>query len=98
MSLPTTAGMTTARWADVPVLDVPLDWLTSTQRHLNPAAVLAAIDEPSRSWCGDPYPHAVWHGPALLLEDGHHRVAAARLTGRRSIRARVLLDAVIDLH
>lgn len=90
--LAATAGMTTARWmTEVPVVELPICWLTPTQEQLDPALVLAAIKDPTRSHCGDPYPHVVLAEATMWIEDGHHRVVAARMTNRRTVHARLLV-------
>ncbi|MBI4900901.1 MAG: type II toxin-antitoxin system VapB family antitoxin [Actinobacteria bacterium] len=80
-----TTGLSTATWADVPVVPVTVATLTATQ----PGVLIAALIEAGVPVGGDEYPHVViWQGRAYL-EDGHHRVMRALIAGQRSIDARV---------
>jgi hypothetical protein len=79
-------GLTTARWiGEVPTSAVRLDALTTTQTHVDIAAVLY------REHTGpDPHPNVIAWGGRLYLEDGHGRVVRAILDGHTVWPCRVL--------
>jgi hypothetical protein len=82
-----------------PHRDVPLDQLHSIQHSVKPERVAQYIDHPDAVPEGAEHPTAktpidepvvVKYGGKLFLHDGHHRSAAALLTGKKSIRARLV--------
>jgi hypothetical protein len=80
-------GMTTAKWRDVPVVDVVIAELIATQ----PGVLFSSLSDAAPGPVGgDPFPHVIaWRG-GLYLEDGHHRVVRAALRGETTVRARML--------
>lgn len=81
-------GMSTARWASVPVWRVTIASLVATQPQL---LIRALRPDAPAPYAGDPYPHVICWGGVMYLEDGHHRVVRAALAGARTIAARVLV-------
>lgn len=80
-------GMTSKKWLGVGVDYVEIDELIATQ----PGLLLNTLIRPGPPASGDPYPHVIsWRGD-LYLEDGHHRVTLAALSGESHVLARVLI-------
>lgn len=79
--------MTSAKWLNVPVVQLPISILVATQ----PGVLLHALaDDAPTPVGGDQYPHVIlWNG-TYYLEDGHHRTVRARLAGHRHIMVRLL--------
>ncbi len=73
-------------WPNAPIKNIPLDSILTTQTRLNPENVKNAI------YNLDKIP------PAIVIEqegkyyvqDGHHRLIAAKLLGRKTFPARVM--------
>lgn len=86
-ALTSAAGMSTAKWMELPVLEVCVAQLTPTQQVSDD---LWHTRRPNEVACGDPYLHAVRIGGVLYIEDGHHRWARARRDHEWYILARVL--------
>lgn len=82
-------GLTTAAWAWVEPEVVALVHLTLTQAQVCVKTLLeiaAGVHEPHT---GDEYPNVVrWDG-RLYVEDGHHRILYAWLSGSRYTMARI---------
>jgi hypothetical protein len=92
-SRPVTTHMTTARWMSLPPVRVRIDQLYACQDVVCTEAVLAAVTDCRKSWCGDPYPHVVRVRGEMIVEDGHTRVVAAEKRGDATILVRILGDA-----
>lgn len=89
-----TSGKTSATWLDVPVVSVPVNTLIATQDGIFFQPLIGPVDVPVG---GDVYPHVIVWGGENYLEDGHHRVVRAMLTGLETIEARVLvLEGVVS--
>jgi len=78
--------MTSQKWLDVPVVEVPIKELIATQRGV----YFHALVDDFNHLFGDPYPHVIlWEGE-YYLEDGHHRVVKQALKGAHSVSVRLL--------
>jgi hypothetical protein len=82
------AGMSTAKWMELPVQSVVVCALTPTQ---DVETDLWLDRRPTKVACADPYIHVVQLGGCLYIDDGHHRVARARRDHEWQIFARVLV-------
>lgn len=83
-----TSGQTSATWLNVPVEVIQISDLVATQ----PGVLLRALRDDAPEPVGkDPFPHVILYDGIHYLEDGHHRVVRARLAGRHSIEARLLI-------
>lgn len=83
-------GMSTEKWGDVEIREVELDDLIGGQYELSANRVAySARDIYNADHGGDQYPLVVMHEGRPYLEDGHHRVAAAKSLGMDTIKARV---------
>ena len=79
-------GMSSTKWLRQPVQTFRICDLIATQ----PGVLLHALIEATYPVGGDSYPHVIqWQGNTYL-EDGHHRVVRAAISGERTITARVL--------
>ncbi len=86
-----TTGMTTARWAtEVDPVWIPFSTIILTQDGVNVLPLFGITDRQS-----DLYPHVVRYRQHHFLEDGHHRVIRAAITGETGMLMRVL-DAPQD--
>lgn len=84
-------GLTTDLWVGVPVMVVPVRACVPTQR-VDEKYVQEYLDNPRRrSYCGDVFGHIVVDQGCWLIEDGHHRWAAACSAGRAYWAARVFV-------
>jgi hypothetical protein len=89
------AGMTTELWKSVPVMLVPVRGCLPTQR-VNAIWVIEYLQDSNRmSFCGDFFGHIVVDEGRWLIEDGHHRWAAAVWEGATYWAARVLVLPVV---
>lgn len=81
-------GLTTARWmAEVPAMVVTIANLWATQEHLH----THALTPHHQPYGIDPLPHVIrWRGHDYV-EDGHHRITRAAMTGKTHTIARVLV-------
>lgn len=81
------AGMSTAKWMELPARLVDVSCITPTQQVSGDL-----WHEPRRSevTCRDPWVHIVKVGSVFYLEDGHHRWARARRLRDAKMWARVL--------
>lgn len=71
--------MTTAKWMTLPVTRVATSLLLPTQWGVNEEIVAMKTGRRLyRSSCGDPFPHLVLLGGDYFIEDGHHRITAAK--------------------
>jgi hypothetical protein len=83
-------GMTTAKWADVPVVEVELGSLVWSQEVVTVAGLIAHA-RGALSVSGDRLPHVVeWNGQRFV-SDGHHRLLVDFLRGAERAPARVLV-------
>lgn len=78
--------MSTAIWKNIRIWDVQIKDLVATQSGVYFKDLIS--DAPSIS--GDEFPHVILFEDTYYLEDGHHRVVKAALSGREVIQARVL--------
>lgn len=85
-SLTAAMGMTTERWMQLPVHELPIASLTPTQSTTN----LLPAHAPNEITCADPHIHVLRLGGVLYVQDGHHRLAMARRAHHWTIQARVL--------
>lgn len=80
-------GMTTAKWLNQPVETFNIADLIATQ----PGVLLHALtDTHTTTVGGDVYPHVIQWAGKHYLEDGHHRVVRAAISGHKTIKARLL--------
>lgn len=87
-----TCGMTSALWLEKPVREFSMQELVVTQ----PGVYFAALfGDPPTPVGGDPLPHVVIYQGTCYLEDGHHRLVRALISGRKTLEARYL---EIDSH
>lgn len=83
--------MSTAKWGDVPVREVPLDDVIASQYEVSANRISHSIANPGNTdFGGDEYPLFVKHQGEVYLVDGHHRVVAAMAQGQSSVKGRVL--------
>lgn len=83
-------GMTTEKWKTVAPQRVRIADLVFCQEEVSIKGLIYHSQPGQPSFCGDSYPHVVGYAEKLWLSDGHHRVLAALLRGRKTILARVL--------
>lgn len=81
-------GLTRAAWAWVDPEILPLVDLTLTQAQADVKALLE-IAENGHPWERGEYPHVVRWDDQFYVEDGHHEVLYAWLSGERYIMARL---------
>jgi hypothetical protein len=86
-------GISTEKWRIVHPQRVRISTLTPTNDTYGPW-VEEKFDCPWSSYCGDPYPHVVVYHRLWYIQDGHHRIEAARRQGMMFIYARVLYTAM----
>jgi len=80
-------GLNTGLWMKLPLTNVPIEELVTTQEHIYIRDILGKVLKPSVS--GDEFPHVVsWNG-TFYLEDGHHRAVRAIIEGKNYLQARV---------
>lgn len=87
-----TEGMTTQRWmTEIEAVEVEIEDLIPTQ----PGVFYHALTEQSPMG-DDPLPHAVEVNGLLFLEDGHHRVMRAALSGLTRMQIRVMKARIVE--
>lgn len=81
-------NLTSKLWLDIPVHELFIADLVATQ----PGILLHALKEDaSVPYGGDIHPHVVLWNHTYYLEDGHHRVVRARISGQDTIFARLFV-------
>lgn len=76
-------------YANAPIERIPISTLLATQRTLDATNLSKFFDDPTLG--GPPIVVATDQGYAII--DGHHRLAAARLSGQQDVVVRVAEDA-----
>lgn len=84
-------GLTSELWKDVPILTVPVRACLPTQRVLMEWVHEYLTDSGRLSYSGDFFGHIVVDAGRWLIEDGHHRWAAAAMSGKTWWAARVFV-------
>ncbi|RJR10604.1 type II toxin-antitoxin system VapB family antitoxin [Candidatus Parcubacteria bacterium] len=78
--------MTTDKWKLIEPRTVRIEELEFQQDHLS---LPDLVEPPEETFTGDEYPYIVDYQGKLYVEDGHHRIVRHKLSGHKTIKARV---------